>query len=81
MDAKICEYCTPSPYGHGEAISTLIKQVFNDKAIISLSIFKDCLELVAYPSPEDTNLAKVYSKACLISYCPICGKKLMCDRT
>lgn len=81
MSEVICKYCNPNPYGHGGAILNLMQQVFNDKAHISLTVFEDSLHMSAYPSPEDTKLAKVYSKCCLINYCPICGRKLSCDKT
>lgn len=73
---KGCEWCNPNPYGHGEAIRPLISQVFNDKAQISTRISGDGLHTLAVPSPEDTNLAKRYSKCQIINYCPMCGRPL-----
>ena len=73
---KGCEYCNPNPYGHGEAIKPLIRQVFNDKAQICTKISGDGLHTLAVPSSEDTSLAKRYSKCQIINYCPMCGKRL-----
>jgi predicted membrane-bound spermidine synthase len=71
-----CNFCKPNPYGHGEAITYLIQQAFNDKAHIHTFILGDGLHTVAYPSPEDTQLAKRYSKCVIIKFCPMCGKEL-----
>ena len=73
---KGCEYCNPNPYGHGEAIKQLITQNFNDKAHIHTFVCGNGLHTIAYPSPQDTNLAKTYSKCKIINYCPVCGKRL-----
>lgn len=73
---KGCNYCNPNPYGHGEAILPLITQTFNDAARIYTTVRGDGLHTIAYPSPEDTSLAKTYSKCCIIKYCPMCGKRL-----
>lgn len=73
---KGCEYCNPNPYGHGEAIKQLITQKFSDGAHFYTMIRGDGLHTVAYPSPEDTKMAKTYSKCCIIKYCPMCGRRL-----
>jgi hypothetical protein len=73
---KGCEYCNPNPYGHGEAIKQLITQNFNDKAHIHTFVRGNGLHTIAYPSPQDTNLAKTYSQCKIINYCPMCGKRL-----
>ena len=67
-----CEYCTPNPYGHGEAVQCLIRQQFNDKTLLCSFIKKDAIHTVYYP----TNPAERYSQCCIISYCPKCGRKL-----
>lgn len=77
---EICKFCTPNPYGHGEAISNLIHRVFNDKTNINVYVYKDSLYLSAYPSPEDTKLAKHYTDICRIKYCPMCGKIINNDK-
>lgn len=74
--SKGCEYCNPNPYGHGEAIKQLITQLFNDKAHIHTFISGKGLHTNAYPSPQDTNLAKTYSKCKIINFCPMCGRRL-----
>ena len=73
---KGCEYCNPNPYGHGEGIKQLITQKFNDKAHIHTFVSGNGLHTIAYPSPQDTNLAKTYSQCKIINYCPVCGKRL-----
>ena len=73
---KGCEWCNPNPYGHGEAIKPLIRQVFNDKAQICTNISGNGLHTLAVPSPEDTSLAKRYSKCQIIHFCPMCGRRL-----
>ena len=74
--SKGCEYCNPNPYGHGEAIKQLITQLFNDKAHIHTFISGKGLHTSAYPSPQETNLAKTYSKCKIINFCPMCGRRL-----
>ena len=74
--SKGCEYCNPNPYGHGEAIRQLITQIFNDNAHIHTFVSGKGLHTIAYPSPQDTNLAKTYSKCKIINFCPVCGKRL-----
>lgn len=71
-----CDYCKPSPYGHGEAIKRLIQQVFSDGAHVVTFISGDGLHISVHPAKTGDCQVKHYTKCCIIRYCPMCGREL-----